>query len=476
MNKLFGAITILLCSVSFLRAQVIKYTPPAAIENQQVSISVESMETSDSYIYAKLKVKNKTTGYIHFDLKKVGFEYANGTTFPTFGSSLVPPNGQRSSNCKSGMKKADEFDFQIAGVRHASASNDFLSADKLPVAEGATQTIGNFEVEVIKVNKYKKKTTVRVKVTYNGPENQLGVINFKAIGVTGEDAKANKAKIALLSGKSEKSYIDVKSISEDLNLEWSKVFQELTFEDIQLDKVHVQKEGYQGKFEPIHATNGVYKPFVEGSDKPVKVIIYNTNNHGFKVMSEGAERTTSYTTNATLGMDAGSNEIQIMVDGMKAATVNTKLTIAEGIATTKYELKFSETEGYTLEHIEGSAVKVTAVATEEVVKIENTTAATNNACELSFSDFTALQKDIKSEADSGGNPVGLAAELLSVKKCVSTAQVVELASAFNLDGNRLEFAKKAYKHTSDKNKYFQVVQKLSYNKNKEALETFIQVQ
>ncbi|MBL4650491.1 MAG: DUF4476 domain-containing protein, partial [Aureispira sp.] len=59
------------------------------------------------------------------------------------------------------------------------------------------------------------------------------------------------------------------------------------------------------------------------------------------------------------------------------------------------------------------------------------------------------------------------------KKCISTAQIVDILTAFNLDNNRLEFAKKAYQYTSNKNKYFQVVQQLSYAKNKEALETYM---
>ncbi len=94
-------------------------------------------------------------------------------------------------------------------------------------------------------------------------------------------------------------------------------------------------------------------------------------------------------------------------------------------------------------------------------------------CSLSYTDFTTLKKDISNEANGGGNPVGLASEFMLNKKCLNTAQVIDLMEAFNMDGHRLDFAKMAYKYASDKNKYSQVVENLSYNKNKEALEEFL---
>ena len=94
-------------------------------------------------------------------------------------------------------------------------------------------------------------------------------------------------------------------------------------------------------------------------------------------------------------------------------------------------------------------------------------------CELSYSDFTTLKNDIETEMNAGGKPVEMAHEYLMAKGCISTAQVVELMSVFNLDGSRLEFAKMAYKYASDKVKYHMAVAKLSYVKNKEALENFL---
>ncbi|NME71237.1 DUF4476 domain-containing protein [Flammeovirga aprica] len=94
-------------------------------------------------------------------------------------------------------------------------------------------------------------------------------------------------------------------------------------------------------------------------------------------------------------------------------------------------------------------------------------------CEMSFADFSKLKNDIKAEMNAGGKSVEMANEFLMEKGCISTAQVVDLMGVFNLDGKRLAFAKMAFEYTSDKSKYHMAVGKLSYVKNKEALEEFL---
>ncbi|MEH0153003.1 DUF4476 domain-containing protein [Limibacter armeniacum] len=105
---------------------------------------------------------------------------------------------------------------------------------------------------------------------------------------------------------------------------------------------------------------------------------------------------------------------------------------------------------------------------EEKVVIEN--------CELSFSDYSTLKTDIKTELDNGGKPVEMANEFLMEKGCISTAQVLDYLAIFNLDGTRLKFAKMAYRFCSDKQKYHMAVGKMAYTKNKQALEEFLEQQ
>lgn len=136
-----------------------------------------------------------------------------------------------------------------------------------------------------------------------------------------------------------------------------------------------------------------------------------------------------------------------------------------------------------LEEIKIKKIDIKSTTFKEEVKEENesqnnsevsvsTTEETTKPCELSYSDFSTLKKDIEKEMNAGGKPVEMAHEYL-LKKCINTQQVVELMGVFNLDGSRLEFAKMAYQFTSDKAKYHTAVGKLSYVKNKEILENFL---
>ncbi len=105
-----------------------------------------------------------------------------------------------------------------------------------------------------------------------------------------------------------------------------------------------------------------------------------------------------------------------------------------------------------------------------------TTAQKPKNCALSYDDFNSLKSDIKKELDAGGKPVEMSREFILSKKCINTNQVIELLPLFNLDGQKLKFAKMAYKFTSDKQRYSLVVGKLSYVKNKQALEEFLELQ
>lgn len=457
-----------------LFAQEIKYTSPNAIENSKATITLESIKSTSGYVYAKIQGKNKSDGYLYCNLKASSFKTTKqGTSSPTFGKILVPPNSQRSANVKAKIgENVDEFKFLMKGASYAESSNDYLTATPLSIDHGKEISVGNFTIKVINWNtKNKKKNTARLDVRYNGPNDKVGVIDFKAIKAEGLELKMVKGKVGLMKGQSAKAYITIKSKEAVVSFTFPKALQELTLKPIQFEEVNIQKEGYQPKSSPVHAVNGSYKPFIENTSSPLKVTFFNTENEGFKVFSDGAERTSFYTTNALLGMNSGAHNIQVMVDGIASAVINTTIEFPANVSLAKYQIKREASGTYSILFVE-IPVNKTAPTTTVTTNTSNTV----TSCELSFSDFTSLKKDIKTEANAGGNPVGLATETIFTKKCISTAQVVDMLDAFNLDNNRLDFAKKAYKYTSDKNKYFQVVQQLSYAKNKEALENYISTQ
>ncbi|MCF2874481.1 MULTISPECIES: DUF4476 domain-containing protein [unclassified Tenacibaculum] len=130
-----------------------------------------------------------------------------------------------------------------------------------------------------------------------------------------------------------------------------------------------------------------------------------------------------------------------------------------------------------LKKIELNTIKIVNTNYKETSKKENkkndSVVKTQKPCELSYSKFTTLKNTIKKQMDIGNKAVETAQSFLKKNKCITTLQVIELMGIFNLDGSKLEFAKMAYKYTSDKGKYHKAVGKLSYVKNKEALEEFL---
>jgi len=455
----------------------IKYVAPPSVENKQAVASFSSIvSSSSSYVSLKISIQNKTNGFLYLNNKKVKFQSESaGSVYPTSGGVLIYPNRKQSSSCKAKVgENTDQFSVHINELRYAPMVNSFVEADALPVEANSTLTVGNFDLEIIRYNnKNKKSNLATLQVRYNGPSDKIGLVDFKSIAIAGQTLKTGKFRTPLRKGQKTKAIITIRSKDEGLSFDLSKVFKELTFESVSLDQVNIKKEGFVAKFNPIHAVNGQYKAFDEKSNKARKAVFFNTENEGFKISCEGVDRTPFYTTNATLGIDAGLNEIQVFMDGIPTPVISTKIDYHHEEKFAKYKIQKDENGVYSLTYVPGSVLYMKDAATAADVKATNQQAS---HCELAFADFSELKNAIAAEANSGGKPAALAGELLQAKQCISTAQIIELMPAFNLDNNRLEFAKKAYKYTSDKNKYFQIVSKLSYNKNKEALENFISAQ
>jgi len=123
-----------------------------------------------------------------------------------------------------------------------------------------------------------------------------------------------------------------------------------------------------------------------------------------------------------------------------------------------------------VEPVNKTQIDSTETAVEKIKK------DTVKVAELSYSDMVALKKDIELEMNNGGKPIDMAFEFLMEKGGISTIQIIDIISIFNLDGSRLKFAKMAYQYTSDKAKYHMIVAKLAYTKNKQALEEFLEQQ
>ncbi|BDD05545.1 DUF4476 domain-containing protein [Aureibacter tunicatorum] len=363
-------ITLFLLNLAF--AQVATYNIPQTIRANQVSIAFEKVKSSSSNYYINYKAKNVGDGVLVIDRSEIALLQGDGEMRPTSGQTVLKSGESKTIynafRVKSPIKAhADLLKLNLHGIRYAVGNGESLNADKLTLASGANQSVGDFKIKLMEYNVYSDRVFVEVKCSYEGGKNRVGKIDLEKITVEGGKAKIVKKGDIVFNGK---SYTFAINITPEGNskyfIDWTGVFQVLNLTEI--------------KFETIDIKSSAYKEPVE--------------------------------------------------------------EVAEVVEETKEKPKSS----------------------------------TSEPCALTYNEFSSLRDDLKSEIDSGGKPVPMASEYLQVKGCVNAAQVVELMGLFNLDAPRLKFAKMAYQFTSDKHKYYLAVKELAYNKNKEALEEFLEQQ
>jgi Domain of unknown function (DUF4476) len=65
------------------------------------------------------------------------------------------------------------------------------------------------------------------------------------------------------------------------------------------------------------------------------------------------------------------------------------------------------------------------------------------------------------------------AKSILTSNCLSTDQITQICNLFSFEDNKLAFAKYAYAHTVDPSNYFKVINALTFDSNKQALNNFI---
>lgn len=91
---------------------------------------------------------------------------------------------------------------------------------------------------------------------------------------------------------------------------------------------------------------------------------------------------------------------------------------------------------------------------------------------MNATDFAAAKKTI-TQSSFDDTKLTTAKSIVS-NNCVSTDQVVQLCNLFSFEDNKLEFAKFAYRYTTDPRNYFKVNDVFSFSSNKEELSEFVQ--
>lgn len=252
------------------------------------------------------------------------------------------------------------------------------------------------------------------------------------------------------------------------------------------DSLYLKFNGlrYTSPFEPLNGKKLILGEKATTNIGPFAIKVMDYNVYSDRVYAE-VKCSFNGTTNHIGNVDLSN----VVVTGGKAAIVKKGDVVLSGKSYTfainitpngdELSIVFNNVLSVgQLQKLNLRGIKITSTSYVEPVKNKNPKVikAPGRIAELSFADFSALKKDIEIEMNSGGNPVGMAHEFLLEKKCISTAQVIDILSVFNLDGSRLKFAKMAYPFTTDKVKYHNVIGKIEYTKNKQALEEFLEHQ
>ena len=209
-------------------------------------------------------------------------------------------------------------------------------------------------------------------------------------------------------------------------------------DNVMMDVVYKIKKDKTGKsklnyFSSVEAKNN-YIP-------PAGVYVYHYGQPAMVQVSNGTTLTTTTTTYGD-GVSASMN-----VNGMG---VSMNVSVSEPVMQT---------------------TTTTVTTSESNSNLDNTR---NNGCNgfpMSPSNFNAAVKTI--EGSSFDETRLSTAKTIASKNCLSTDQVVTICKLLSFEENRLEFAKHAYRYTTDKNNYFKVGEVFSFSSNKEELNKFI---
>ncbi len=249
---------------------------------------------------------------------------------------------------------------------------------------------------------------------------------------------------------------------------------------------------------------------------PVEVVETNTNNGGNN-STEVVETTTTTTstTTETSGNNGGGNtetmttttsvgngegntesisiDINVNENGMSTnmnitgegtgETMNstTTTTTNGGNGTTYYEESTTTTTGGgngTSTYYEETTTTTTTTTTsgtegniyqddEMTVTMDNNT--TN--CFMSDTDFQALKSSVENESFSEDKT--RIANLGSKNKCMSVAQIKEIASLLGFSDDKMSFIKNCYDNCNNKGDYYQLVEVFTFSDDKEELENFL---
>ncbi len=93
-------------------------------------------------------------------------------------------------------------------------------------------------------------------------------------------------------------------------------------------------------------------------------------------------------------------------------------------------------------------------------------------CKVSDKDMTTIKAEIKKQSFSNTR-MTLAKQIIKVKKCFTTNQIIEILKLFSYDSSKIELAKYGYDYVTDKDNYYKTASILRYDFDRQSLLEYI---
>ena len=182
------------------------------METFDVKIEITDGISKIDFLKVKVKLTNNTTDYIIYKPKESSF-IITGKTFPISDRLLlISPlgKGSRVLDVKGNGTNVhvQDFSFNLKGLGRININTPFVPAPNflLPVSTNEF-TVGNFKIQMLKLDKQTDETKVKFKVTYLG--NEYGLVTPTSLAVKTdktaltEYANADNKQDAFLLSKGE---------------------------------------------------------------------------------------------------------------------------------------------------------------------------------------------------------------------------------------------------------------------------------
>ena len=267
-------LVLLLSFTSFVVAQKVTYNLPKQITNKNIRITFKKVSTSTSSYFINYKAENIGDGIFVIDRGLTDLALNNAHLYPTSDTYVLKPGTNKTVynqfRIKSGQAKSDLLKLQLNGLNYAKFSTP-LKAEKLVLAEKATQTIDQFTIKVMEYNVYSDRVYAQIKCTFNGNMKSVANIDLSSITVKGGNAEIVKKGGVLFPSKSYSFAINITPNGEELSINLNNVLSIGKLKNIKLEDILIKSTNYKEE-EPAEE---VKEEPVEEEEKEILELSYS---------------------------------------------------------------------------------------------------------------------------------------------------------------------------------------------------------